>query len=407
MTRKKRPERWQPADLDRFREAYLSGATNDELARMFRASSDKVEHYLRAYRESLELPARGTFTPKKHEEEGTQSLDLRVLKRLKASTVSPTVRQLADEFDVSPRRIEESVARLQLEHYLVSIRDGESLVFSLPSSGEHSNHVMEYLNGNRVRFGVVSDSHLCSKYSRLDILNDLYDIFEEKGITHVYHCGNWIDGEARFNKNDLLVFGMDNQIRYFVDHYPYRKGITTYYIAGDDHEGWYTQTSGVDIGAYAEMVAQRAGRQDLVYLGYMEHDVYISRAGVDLAAGGAVPEGPATRIRIQHPGGGTAYATSYAPQKIVESMPGGNKPHILLLGHYHKIEYGIIRNVHTCQVGTTELQTTFMRKRKIAAHLGGMAIECRLGDDGNVLSFTPEVVPYMDGDYDSVWRYGG
>ena len=34
-------------------------------------------------------------------------------------------------------------------------------------------------------FGVSSDQHLCSKYERLDLLNDLYDRFEKAGCKYV------------------------------------------------------------------------------------------------------------------------------------------------------------------------------------------------------------------------------
>src|SRR5581483_12495394 len=75
-------------------------------------------------------------------------------------------------------------------------------------------------------------------------------------------------------------------------------------------------------------------------------------------------------MRLIHAGGGSAYATSYTVQKIVESYQGGEKPQILLAGHYHKAEYGYPREVHCVQAACTEDQTLFMRKKKIAAHVG-------------------------------------
>src|SRR3569623_651727 len=69
---------------------------------------------------------------------------------------------------------------------------------------------MQYVStkDNRFKFGVVADSHLGSKYERMDVLNDLYDRFAAEGITHVFHAGNWIEGEARFNRTDVHVHGM-------------------------------------------------------------------------------------------------------------------------------------------------------------------------------------------------------
>jgi len=76
-------------------------------------------------------------------------------------------------------------------------------------------------------------------------------------------------------------------------------------------------------------------------------------------------------LRLWHPGGGTAYAISYHPQKWAESLSGGEKPHICGIGHYHKAEQLFYRNIHIFQTGTFEEQTPFMRRKKLAAMLGG------------------------------------
>jgi hypothetical protein len=153
------------------------------------------------------------------------------------------------------------------------------------------------------------------------------------------------------------------------------------------------------MGSYAEDVAKRSGRDDLHYLGYMEHDVWIAN-----------PESAftPTRVRIQHPGGGTAYALSWQPQKIVESLSGGDKPQILLIGHYHKMGYNFIRNVHCVQPGATQAQTPFMRKKHIASHLGGCIIEFVQAEDGSVLEFTPRFLPFYDtGCTQDGWEHRG
>lgn len=54
-------------------------------------------------------------------------------------------------------------------------------------------------------FGFTTDNHLCNRHSRLDVLNAAYDHFEREGINIVYNAGNWIDGEARFNKTELIT----------------------------------------------------------------------------------------------------------------------------------------------------------------------------------------------------------
>ena len=201
----------------------------------------------------------------------------------------------------------------------------------------------------------------------------------------------------RFNRSDLLseAHGMGAQIAYFAEHWPQRKGVTTYFVTGDDHEGWYAQRENVEIGQLLEDEARRNGRTDLVYCGHMEHDFLFKRKG-----------GSAT-MRLVHAGGGSAYATSYTVQKLVESYQGGEKPNILLVGHYHKADFSYPREVFTVQAGCTEDQSPFMRKKKIQAHVGGWTIEMIQSDDGLIHRFRPTWDPFYDLDFykGKQWRY--
>jgi hypothetical protein len=253
-------------------------------------------------------------------------------------------------------------------------------------------------NDGWLSFGFTSDNHLGSKYERLDVLNDLYDKFAEEGIEHVFNAGNWIDGEASFNLHDLHTHGVQNQLAYLVRHYPQRKGITTYAVAGDDHEGWYAQRAGMDIGRMAENTMREAGRDDWRDMGYME-------AFLDLVHPGT---GRSSKLHLMHPGGGTAYAVSYTVQKIVEGYDGGEKPAVLLAGHYHKLAYALIRNVHTVQTGCTQDQTPFARKKKISYHLGGGVVRLRLNEDGAVQRFRLEIFNYFVRSYtNGRWSHSG
>jgi hypothetical protein len=243
----------------------------------------------------------------------------------------------------------------------------------------------------RYRFGWLGDTHLCSKYERLDVLNDIYQRFSRANIDRIFHAGNWIDGEARFNKFDLHTHGMDAQVRYLTTTYPKApNGLTTYAIAGDDHEGWYCQREGVDIGKYAENEMRAAGRTDWVNLGYMEAFVPLQHA----------QSGKTVHLHLVHPGGGSAYATSYTVQKLVESYSGGSKPAVLLAGHYHKLEFINIRNVWTIQTGCTQDQTPFARKKRLHYALGAGVCELEQdGETGAIIGCTVEMWHYFDRGY--------
>ena len=232
------------------------------------------------------------------------------------------------------------------------------------------------------KFGAIGDTHLCSKQERLAELADMYRIFAANGVKTVLHTGNYIDGESRFNRHELKVHGMDAQLQYLGEHYPEVSGITTFMVSGDDHEGWFAQREGVDIGFYAQKVLERGGRADLRDLGYMEAFVPL-RHGVS---------GKEAMIHVCHPGGGSAYAVSYTMQKQIEAYEGGEKPAIALAGHYHKAEHLEMRNVHGFQTGCFQDQTTFMRKKKLIATIGGWLLWVRQNPETGAVE---EVVSYF------------
>jgi hypothetical protein len=298
-----------------------------------------------------------------------------------------TIREIAIKFKISTDEVLTLTEYFQTKKHNIIFDESNSTLLASTnfSSGKLSLDTKQFLNDkNKFIFGTVSDNHLGSYHERLDVLNTLYDIFEERGISHVFNGGNWIEGESRFNKADVHIHGMQNQINYAVREYPYRKGIKTYFISGDDHEGWYAQRNVINIGDLWQSEREKAGKYDLVHLGYLEADVRITRK-----EDGFPQE---SWLRVMHPGGGSAYAWSYAAQKIVESFQGGEKPNILLIAHYHKFDFCMPRGVYCIQTMCTQDQSVFMRKKKLEAALGGVVVEGTVDDYGVVTSLS--VTPY-------------
>lgn len=245
--------------------------------------------------------------------------------------------------------------------------------------------------GMPYRFGLIADTHLGSKYCRLDVLEQLYDWFADEGISVVFHCGNWIEGEAPFNRHELVpgAVGMQSQLDYFVEHYPQRRGIETRYVAGDDHEGWYCQREGVEIGRMLQDTAHRAGRTDLTYLGYKEAFVTLEHPKT----------GHHARMLIDHPGGGSAYAISYAAQKRIEAAQSGEKPSIWCFGHWHKSGYFVVRGVHCVLVPCTKDLDTFGRKKGLEYVVGGAIIEAEQDSGGAITGLVPKFRLFFDRGY--------
>lgn len=306
-------------------------------------------------------------------------------KIISITSKSPTsIIELSNIIGISPNMVKDAINRLKLNKKIIHEENETIITDSKIDKKESIKIDMSKHGTNEFVFGGIADTHIGSKYERLDVLESIYDRFEDAGVTDVFHGGNWIDGEARFNKTDIYSFGLGNQVLNFVEKYPQRKGIVNHIISGDDHEGWYVQRENINIGEYMQMIAEKHGRTDLIDIGYMERDIELKQS-----------EGSSI-IRIIHAGGGSSYATSYTAQKYVESLQGGEKPQIILVGHYHKFEYGYPREVHVCQLGCVQDQTPFMRKRKLQAMVGACVFRIKQANNGIITSFNVEWMPYYD-----------
>ena len=328
-------------------------------------------------------PLKDDYSIEKHKDveilQDKRSLIISILKRGLIS-----IEDLSNATKLLPKEIREIVKGLEEEKYNIQVKDH---LFELSKEipiGNKRYLDYKHWDNNKIKIGFVSDTHLCSKFERLEPLNLIYDIFENEGIGTVYHGGNWIDGEFRFNKYEIHTRGLTPQVEYFIKNYPQRKNVETMIISGDDHEGWFAQRERINIGEYMQMKAEKMGRNDLIDLGYLEADIEMRGTKGN------------SWLRIMHGGGGSAYALSYTPQKIIESLQGGEKPRVLLLGHYHKIDYCFPREVHVIQMGCFQDQTIFMRKKKLQAHIGGGILELNQAHDGTINRIKVEFITFFD-----------
>lgn len=262
--------------------------------------------------------------------------------------------------------------------------------FDIPSQPQQSYTdgaaiTLESRKDNTFCFAAIGDLHAASKHTRWDVRADLIKQAEAAGAQCIFDTGNWIDGESHFNRYDLEVIGLEQQCQLLARKHP-KTHLPIYAVSGDDHEGWYTQREGIDVGKYNANIMRLAGH-NWIDLGYMEAHVALKNANT----------GKKATLAVVHPGGGSAYALSYSIQKIVESYESGEKPHVALYGHYHKLWAGLIRNIWVVQTGTAQDQTPFMRKKRLEAHVGGVIVTLRQDPrTGAILDMTPEMKRYFN-----------
>ena len=240
---------------------------------------------------------------------------------------------------------------------------------------EPKTHKSKWDGSKVIKFGLMGDTQIGSKYAQLTYLHDFYDLCEKEGIHEVYHTGDITDGlKMRVgHEYELYEVSADDMRDDVIKNYPKRNGITTYFISGNHDASIYKQV-GYDIG---EAIAR--DRPDMKYLG---RDCAI----VNLT--------PNCTLELRHPWDGTAYALSYKVQKMIESMESDSKPNILAVGHYHKAEYLFYRNVHAFQTGCFQSQTPFTRGKGISVHIGGWIVTIRVDEKGTIQGIAPEFVPY-------------
>lgn len=240
---------------------------------------------------------------------------------------------------------------------------------------EPTDHKANWDGTTTLRFAIMGDTQIGSKYTQLTHLHNFYDICAKEGIKDVYHTGDLTEGlKMRVgHEYELYEVSADEMRDDVVKNYPKRDGITTHFITGNHDASIYKQV-GFDIGqAIANL------RPDMKYLGRDCAVIHLT---------------PKCTLELRHPWDGTAYALSYKMQKMIEAMESDSKPNILAVGHYHKVEYLFYRNVHALQTGCFQAQTPFTRGKGISTHMGGWIVTVKVNEFGTIRGFSAELIPY-------------
>jgi len=213
-----------------------------------------------------------------------------------------------------------------------------------------------------IKFGVFADAHMGHKDYRPDVLRKMIKDGKRQGIEFWLCSGDTLEGMSGREGHiyELDYVGYSAQMKFFAQEFS-RFRIPVYAIeAQSSHGGWFKSKGnmGLNIG---EELARRSKHYN--FIGYDEQDIILDNG---------------LKIRLRHPGGGTAYALSYKIQKYVESISGGQKPKMLFQGHFHKSIYVFYRNIHCFDSGCLCNQTPFMKKIGTPAHVGYWIVDVNM-----------------------------
>lgn len=256
-------------------------------------------------------------------------------------------------------------------------RQGTTLYYSSKTADTTYEQFEHYHDVDQTfKVGLVSDTHTSSKYWQRTYLHMAYDDFEKEGIHSVYHAGDISDGmysNRAGNIYELYRFGYDEQLEEIIKEYPMRPGIVTNFITGN-HDATHMMNGGANIGKGIE-----AARPDMVYLGHEYAKIWLTdKVDLDLI----------------HPRDGTAYAYSYKTQKRIDAMSGGQKPKIMVTGHYHKNFFMQYRNIWTIGMPSFQAQSPFMRGMGLVSDVGYIILEIKVNKNGDLIEVTPRYKPF-------------
>lgn len=277
--------------------------------------------------------------------------------------------QICEELELKDYEVIGIVELLKQDGFLADYIDGEIIklkrpvkendVYQVPADSEH------------LKLCLISDTHLCSKYDRLDILNYIYEKAYSQGFKYVLHSGDFTDGRSNRPEHiyELKELSYDGQVDYCVDKYPKVNGIKTYAIQGN-HDNWWYKSNGSEI---LKAIAKQ--RDDIVYLGADCADIKFGKI----------------KCRLFHGSGGSAYAKSYKIQKYIDGIPQDEMPQILQTGHIHQSFYMKQDNTHCFQTSCLEDQTPYTRSLGLANDKSCWWLIIESDDKGNIYNVNMEL----------------
>jgi len=281
--------------------------------------------------------------------------------------------QICKDLELKDYEVAGLITMMHQQGYNIEYVNGEIIVMKTPP--KHNDVYELPYNLEHLKLLLISDTHLASKYDRLDILKYLYDKAEKNGVKYILHSGDFTDGRSNRPEQvyELREPSYEGQVEYCVEKYPTFSGKT--YVIQGNHDDWWYKSAGSEI---VKSIAQQ--RDDIEYLGADVADMKIGNL----------------KIRLFHGSGGSAYAKSYKLQKYLDSIPLAERPDILQTGHIHQSFYMKQDNTHCFQTSCLEDQTPYCRGKGLANDKSCWWVDVDFDDKGNIYNISPELETFCD-----------
>lgn len=279
-----------------------------------------------------------------------------------------SLQEICDILELKDYEVIGIVELLKQDGELIDYVNGEIVTLKKPRQNQDIYQISN--NMEHIKLLLISDTHLASKYDRLDILRYLYAKAEDMNVNYVLHSGDLTEGLSGRPQQlyELKEASYTGQRDYVIEKYP-QSNIPTYLCAGN-HDIWWIKQCGADI---VRDICNH--REDLHYLGSDCEDLKIGKL----------------KIRLFHGKGGQAYAKSYKIQKYLDTIPVKEKPHILQTGHIHQAFYYKQDDTHCFQTSCLQDLTPFARSMGLSNDKSVWWLDIDMDDKGNPVRIKQEL----------------
>ena len=282
-----------------------------------------------------------------------------------------TFRDLCDELDLAPAKVEAIVEDAISFGYKISFQDDAlSLNRTLPIQKITTKIHVPSPAKRRLRVGVVSDTHFGSDGALNAELKHFVNVaYDEYGVRTMLHCGDILAGNQVYKGQEAEVthWGCDAQVGDAVENLPKRKNLELYGILGN-HDASFIKLAGIDVG---EKLADK--RSDFHYIGALQEKILINGIEIELA-----------HLKS------SAHARSYSLEKhVYRTYSKSNQPQALFCGHKHTNGYFEVQQIHTFLVPCFEDPSLHLQYCDFQASIGGLIVDFVLDEYANIIRVEP------------------
>jgi predicted phosphodiesterase len=291
----------------------------------------------------------------------------------KAKEVIDTIDDILSDDKTPEDKKKEKIVNDLLQKYtlneLTSISKGYS-----PTINDYKPIKVDY-KGNKIKIGIVSDTHMGSKYFFEEWWDSMIEVFLNEKVDFIVHVGDLVEGlsSRAGHVYDLKKIGYTPQKDYAIEMLKKIPSNINIYAISGNHDRWFLKAANANI---VKDISDTL--HNFHYIGSDEGDIYLNKN---------------VYIKLWHGEDGSSYSYSYRIQKIVESLGLHEMPNILITGHVHKSFFvPSERGVACLSAGALCSISSFMRSKKLANHSGFWTMDVTF-DDEKVLSCKPEFFP--------------